>query len=176
MEPARRSQRLFFALWPDAQVRGSLASLTVALPAKAGRAVPAENQHVTLVFLGGVTSEQRQCVERAADALRATPFSLQLSHCGYWSQSRIAWLGTRTIPAELTALHAALAAGAQACGVRVDSRPYAPHVTIMRDARRSVFTDPPVAIHWEVQSFVLAESQTASAGVHYEVLKTWALC
>ena len=48
-------RRLYFALWPDAALRATIARVAAGPAAVAGgRAVPAADLHVTLAFLGGV--------------------------------------------------------------------------------------------------------------------------
>ncbi len=176
MEPVSRLQRLFFGLWPDETVRGHLANLTVGIGRNAGRIVAASNLHVTLLFLGGLDASRRRCVEQAADGVSAAPFTLHFDHCGSWPRPRVAWVGASIVPSELTALYAALAAAVSGCGMDVEARPYAPHVTLLRDARRAVPADPPVPIRWDVCGFTLIESRSDAASTHYSVLRSWQFC
>ncbi|MDH5265059.1 MAG: RNA 2',3'-cyclic phosphodiesterase, partial [Betaproteobacteria bacterium] len=62
--------RLFFALWPDAAARAALADLARATANRyGGRAVPAANLHLTLVFLGEVDPARIAALRRAVDGL-----------------------------------------------------------------------------------------------------------
>ncbi len=109
MKPATGAvdtQRLFFALWPDADLQQRLAAASLALlpPHSGGRHVPPENLHCTLLFLGAVGAAQRLCVEAAADRVRAAPFSLVLDRFGYFRRPQVAWLGCSTTPSMLSRL------------------------------------------------------------------------
>ena len=77
-------QRLFFALWPDVGCREALAKLARRLLRRhPGKAVPAENYHITLNFLGSVTPPSRACAERVADSISVSPFALSFDHAGH---------------------------------------------------------------------------------------------
>lgn len=171
--PATR--RLFFALWPDGELRKQLALwLDEHVPRHAGRRVATENLHATLAFLGSVDAGRQTCIERAADAIRGEAFELQLDQVGYFRRPQVIWLGCSVIPPALSALAGALAAAGTACGIDMDARPFAAHLTVVRKARRPVAASlAPLA--WRVTRFVLAESVTASAGVRYQVLREWSL-
>jgi len=169
------SQRLFFALWPDDMTRTRIAGFVPNITRREGRRVPPENLHATLVFLGSTSAFQRTCVESAAESIRSSPFRLRLDSCGFWPKPRVAWLGARATPTALVELHASLTGGVRACGMQIDSRPFAVHITLVRDAARPVLMEPLVPIDWDVGAFALVESHTHSAGVRYTVLRTWSL-
>lgn len=168
------TQRLFFALWPDAVTRERLGKLSEDIPRHAGRRVPVANLHVTLVFLGSVDAEKRQQLEAMAETVRGTPFRLDLDCCGFWPRSRVAWVGASRVPAALAQLQATIALGVQRCGIEVDSRPYSVHLTLVRDARGPLPTNPE-SIVWEIGEFALVESQMLPEGARYTVLRTWPL-
>lgn len=168
-------QRLFFALWPGAAVRERMAALARDLPRREGRRVPAENLHATLVFLGPTDAAARARAEAAVDGVRGRAFRLRLDECGYWPRPRVAWLSPSVVPLALTEFHAALSDALGGGGVAIDPRPFVPHVTVLRDARRQPLPGPVGPIDWEVDSFVLVESVTHAGGARYAVLRTWPL-
>lgn len=168
-------QRLFFALWPDAATRAHLAALSEKLARAAGRRIAAESLHITLVFLGGVTGEVREQLEQMAGTVRNEGFRLRLDHCGFWPRARVVWVGAHEVPLALLCLQARLAEGARRCELSIDMRPYAPHVTLLRDAKHPPLADPATHIEWQVNDFALVESCTRAEGVRYTVLRTWPL-
>jgi 2'-5' RNA ligase len=170
-----RTQRLFFALWPDEGVRARIEKAVVQLPVREGRRVPRDNLHITLVFLGSVAESSRRCVEGVADGIQASPFSLSLDQVGYWPRPRVVWLGASTIPDKLARLEAALSQGIAQCGIEVENRPYAPHMTLLRKVSRPARLGSLDPIEWRVDHFALVESVTNVDGAVYQVLKRWAL-
>ena len=174
-EPAR-TQRLFFALWPDDAVRAALAALLARLgPECEGRAMAAANLHVTLAFLGNVPEARVPAFEALADGLTGEPFELRLDRLGYWRHNRIVWAGARAMPAALEALAADMKLALQGVGWAVDERPYAAHVTLLRDARRGPAGHDAIVPPWRVDGFVLVRSEQGAGGVRYTPVRRWPL-
>jgi 2'-5' RNA ligase len=170
-----KTQRLFFALWPNDAIRARIHAMAAGLPVREGRWAPRDNLHITLAFLGGVTESARRCAEAAADGIRARPFSLSLDQLGHWPRPRVLWLGTSVVPDEAVRLESDLRRGVTQCGIDVDDRPFAPHMTLFRKvsrAGRMALVEP---IEWRVDHFVLVESVTHAGGAAYRVLKRWDL-
>lgn len=144
------------------------------LPPGTGRVVAMENLHITLVFLGALNAAAWQCVEQVAAGMRGEPFSMVLDRFGYWPKPRVLWLGSSQVADALLLLVQALQTGVVACGVTADNRPYQPHVTLLRDARRlpALEVRP---ITWHAKSFCLVESVSGPNGVSYRVLRSWDL-
>ncbi len=175
-----KTERLFFALWPDDALRQQLReSSKPLLDLPAGRPVPAENFHITLAFLGRVDAPQRACVEAVADAIRCPAFSVTLDHAGLWPRPRVLWLAPTEMPVALTTLAAELHRGAEGCGLKLDARPYQAHVTIKRKVREmpgaTAGQVAVPAVRWSAREFVLVRSASGPQGVVYTPLKRWAL-
>lgn len=169
-------QRLFFALWPDRGCREALAALTrQSLPRRDGKAVPVENYHLTLMFLGAVTPPVRGCTERVADAISASPFVLRFEHVGYWPRPRVLWTAPAHTPGELLALVEALRRGASGCGLDPEVRPYRAHLTLARKVRSGLAQTPHAPIVWSIDAFHLIESHTLRTGARYHILRSWPL-
>ncbi len=175
--PRVEGQRLFFALWPDEELRLRLAELLESggFRSAAGRAVAAENLHVTLRYLGAISPAQQECAERVAAAIRAEGFSITLNRVGYWAGPRVAWLGTDSIPAPLQRLVAELESGLQGCGLPPETRPYRPHLTILRRARPGGLPRHIEPLPWRLEDFVLVRSIAVPGGVSYETVSRWPL-
>lgn len=162
--------RLFFALWPDDKLRSRFEEHRPA----GGRPIAPANWHITLVFLGGVSSDQQQALELAADGVVWPPFTLCLDRFGYWRRSRIAWLGATEVPQALLTLHQQLSKAAGDVGIAVEARQYHPHLTLARDA--PAMPEQPIdPIEWQVSEFCLVDSVMGSGSSQYTVRRRWKL-
>ena len=171
-------RRLFFALWPDEALQRRMAGLVHALAGgpddPGGRPVHPEDLHATLVFLGRVTPEQYPCVLAAADAVAAAPFELSIDRMEHWRRSRVLWCGPHETPAALTRLFLDLRDGLKACGFPPEQRPYAPHVTLVRDGRPLAPRPIEPGLIWRPSGFVLVESLPVREPPRYRVVRSWA--
>jgi len=172
--------RLFFALWPDGSLRQQLVNRSKLLAQTVcGQLVLAESWHITLVFPGAVDARQRECIERMATSVieqtDSSPFELVLDRFGHWSRPQVAWLGAENSPGSLVRLVDNLSAGVRKCGLSLDTRPYRPHLTLMRKIVRVPENRPIEPLSWWVDCFVLVRSVSAPQGVFYEVLREWQL-
>ncbi|MGD2055217.1 MAG: RNA 2',3'-cyclic phosphodiesterase [Gammaproteobacteria bacterium] len=174
-QPTEPAQRLFFALWPDADVREAIESVSRRQLRKLAKRTPGEKLHITLAFPGTVTAPVRECLEASAGSIQATPFALAIDRAGYWSRPRIVWVGPSRIPGELWALVKSLRATLGECGLVPESRPFQPHITLARKANRGLPVDEIEVIHWSVGDFCLAESVTDPEGARYRILRRWRL-
>ena len=169
------AKNLFLALWPGAGQRLALSQLQYQLPPQAGRrSTHPEDIHLTLVFLGPATLEQRQCVEAAAGRVRGLPFELILDRLGSFPRARVLWCGTEFAPPALSDLVLALRAELAGCGFALDNRPYRPHATLARKAPTLEARTLEIPIRWRVDSFVLACGQEGPPP-RYRLLRRWYL-
>ncbi len=168
--------RVFFALWPDAAVRDALSDVAVRLQAQCGgRATARDKIHLTLFFVGDIERARIGALESCASAVAASRIELDMNELGYWRHNRIVWAGASACPSELTQLVSALTHNLADEGLRGEDRPYAAHVTLVRNARRAplrTVIDSPV---WHAQAFVLVESVRGAHGSSYEVIGRWPL-
>jgi 2'-5' RNA ligase len=171
----RAKQRLFFALWPDDSVRAQVtarAARAIEAAAKdGGKIVVPANYHVTLAFLGAVSSSSVADVVAAAAWVRFLPFELSLERTGYWPRSLVAWLAPAATPAPLEALVDDLWHKLIDIGLHRKSLRYQPHLTLNRKARGGIRMALDAPVNWPVASFALVESVTAETGPVYTVLE-----
>ncbi|HET7925134.1 MAG TPA: 2'-5' RNA ligase family protein, partial [Rhodanobacteraceae bacterium] len=109
------SHNLFFALWPDDDVRERIASAAEWLRkthAPRGRWIKPHRYHLTLRYLGAHATlpEPLLAAARAAgDAVRGSAFDFALDRAGSFRNRDVPWwLGCRTMPPALDALWDAL--------------------------------------------------------------------
>jgi 2'-5' RNA ligase len=177
----RESQRrLFFALWPrDAfQVRLAEATRSV-MTASGGRAVPSENFHITLAFLGSVP--QRRLVEvfaiaeRVADEIERPPLQLAFDGIEYWKKAKVVCATASATPPGATELADALKSRLTTAGFTPDLKPFRPHVTLVRKVLRPLPTMHIDPVVWNFREFVLLESRTEPEGAVYCTLRSYRL-
>jgi len=117
---------------------GELSSrLAKRVPPGSVRWVRPESIHLTLQFLGEVSSESLSqaegLVRQAADA--ACPFRLEIGGLGCFPnprRPRVLWVGVREASGTLEALQEALEAGFERLGYRREGRGFNPHLTLGR--------------------------------------------
>ena len=176
MNNSIKTHRLFFALWPSDLVRRSITEVLSCLPTKIdGRAVPTQNMHVTLHFVGHVTESTKDCMHAAARSVEAEAFQLDLDNLGHFPKAKIFWMGVQNAPEQIAQLHKKLGIAIEDCGFVSDKRAYAPHVTLMRKCVHPAMKYEDFSIPWTVDEFVLVESVQDEAGVNYRVLERYTL-
>lgn len=166
-------QRVFFALWPDDDLRSRLAAVARGMAAD-GRLVPAEHLHLTLAFPGTVSTDVAAALIHRAAVIEGPPIHLRLDHFGYFPGPRVAWLGPSEPPLELEALAAWLQGICHDCGLRREDRPFRPHVTLRRYVSRSESV-PVEPLDWFADRLVMIESGQGGHPGPYRVLWSWAL-
>ena len=130
-----------------------------------------QNIHVTLAFLGDLDPAQRSAVEAGCPAM-ATSYALTLDRIGYWKQGGIVWAGARIPDPEFMDFTELIRDSLRRVGVGVESRPFIPHLTLLRRARRL----PRVrveAIEWRIKEYTLVASELTPDGSHYSILRRW---
>lgn len=168
--------RVFFALWPDASVATRLdqAGLS-AYEQCGGRRMDRDTLHLTLAFIGEVSPMQLETLKGLAATVAGVPFELVLDRLDWVRGKRIVWAGCNVLPPPLAQLAASLAEKLREGGFRVEERPFAAHVTLLRKAGppRASLTLPQV--RWPAEDFVLVESNLNSDGARYSVIGRWPL-
>ncbi len=173
---APASQRLFFALWPSSELQNRIFHCGQLLASETpARLPPTENLHLTLLFLGQVSSEVQRCLEQAATALALPCFELDFGKLVHRHKQRMIWLQPDASPAALQVLVAGLRQIAADCGLSIDPRPYCAHMTLLSKVARAPTNLPRPAFVWPVREFVLVASKTLPAGAQYQIVKKWRL-
>ena len=161
--------RLFIALWPTDPVRHALARWQAAWqwPERAAVVRP-ERLHVTLHFLGAVPSSTVLDLGHVLQ-IPTPAFEVQFGTPEMW-QNGIAVVRPESAPTALRALHARIGLALASVGLKPESRPYRPHVTLARKAAGATPPPQPVEVAWPAKDgFVLV--QTLGGGRGYEILE-----
>jgi RNA 2',3'-cyclic 3'-phosphodiesterase len=180
------SLRLFFALWPDAAMQAALAEAVAPIVRQVSgagrevRAVPSQNLHLTLAFLGTVPQGRvdmaRQVAADCAETLRrrGSPIGFVFEGIEHWRKPEILCATAREASLPAVRLAQSLTDALTAHGFSPDlTKPFRPHVTVARKvahpSRETGF--PPVS--WTFSEFALVQSRTAPGGSIYTVLSSY---
>ena len=171
------SHRIFFALWPTNDVRNNIVSTfkQSAYSKLAWRMLPESNLHLTLHFIGNVSTEKMICLHNQAQQVTADAFDITLNHYGYFQKPKIIWMGLDKISNKLNALHTKLANNLKPCGYNAEQREFNPHLSLIRKARQPEQLLKFEPIQWQVKEFVLVESISTKVGVKYKVIQSYPL-
>ncbi len=169
-----RPARVFFALWPAAPVAKRLHALGGEAHALCdGRLMRRETLHMTLAFIGDVAQERLPALFAVGDRVGAEAFTLALDRVAGWRHNRIVWAGAHETPPPLAALVGRLNGELAAAAFPVEQRSFAPHVTLLRNARATLPERTIEPIEWRVSGFALMESQRREEGAHYTPIREW---
>ncbi len=165
-------RRLFFALWPEDDLRTRIVRVTRAeVRGTGGKPTPPENLHMTLHFLGSAPQELIAPLIERVSALPLDPIELTLDQYGYWERSRTLWLGVRETPAPLAELARDLGRISHELGLPRQRRVFIPHMTLARKVNRLTPRDPPSPIDWPVNEFVLVDSALGGRHSRYTIIE-----
>lgn len=172
--------KLFIALTFDELTTARMTTIQQQLSEELSQsdAMRPENLHLTLVFIGNVDEEDVFAIEDALDTVRSsTQFSLTFDHVQ--AHEETTWLVPRQCDA-LSRLQAEIERTLRELGLELEGRPFAPHVTLFRNAtpadsasnaaNEALASDPIVA---SITSFSLMESRTEQGKLVYESLCEW---
>lgn len=173
------SQRLFFALWPDEDVRAVLAGEAAMLRAQAaprGRWIDPLDYHLTLRFLGDCDAAQREAALRAGANVQAQDFDIDIDCAGSFHNRSIPWwLGCTRTPTGLQRLWDALDAQLADAGFETPAHaPLVPHITVARDAPAMLSSAPIACARWFVRAFFLVQSVRGRRHAYHPIAR-WQL-
>ena len=170
------TERVFFALRPDAELRTRMTALQM-LDGWSGRPVPPGNLHLTLLFIGDVDARRLDALKALGSDRALPPCGLTLDRLGWFPRVRVGWLGcTGGAPDMLAGFQRRLAGAAAEAGFDADTRRWTPHVTLYRHLRKAPPTMRTEPLEWRVQAYELMASrprEDGAGGVEYHTLARW---
>jgi 2'-5' RNA ligase len=184
--------RSFLAFDLSAEMRDSVFRLSSELKPLLPRArwVPAENIHLTIVFLGEVPESSIEGIAGVAKNVcdRYGAFDMALRGIGVFSgirNPRVLWIGLQTDLERISYFRNALQRELRAFGVRQETRPFRPHLTVCRFRKGAGGGEPLAKILREYKEFstsfsrietlFLFKSELTPKGSIYTELAQWPL-
>ncbi|WOH35963.1 RNA 2',3'-cyclic phosphodiesterase [Thalassotalea fonticola] len=139
------------------------------------KSVVLENFHITLVFLGMVDDLTLQQCIAAADNIVGSTFSLVLNDVGFWAKPKVLFLSSNKVDIALQTLVADLENLALSNSIKLERRPYIPHLTLCRKATAHAVMSAQPEFEFTFTDFCLYESKSTEQGVRYVVIHRWRL-
>ena len=173
--------RTFIALELPQSLKHELSGLARLLAGQGQRQhirwLPSENYHLTLAFLGEVEehilSSLQFALERKLESLKAVPCKISSITPFPFSRPKIA-AALLECNAELLELQTDVVNCARGCGISLERRRFAPHVTIgrLKSGSRKIFEFQPVNIFLEgvADSVILFQSELTPEGAIHTAL------
>lgn len=125
--------RLFVAIEIPQQIKDDLTRFTKEVPC--ARWVPAEQNHLTLRFIGEVEPKDLAAIRQALGKLRFPRFPLELCGVGHFPPGhrppRVLWIGVAESRV-LLELQKEVELSLLEVGIPPDERPFSPHLTLAR--------------------------------------------
>ncbi|MGB6241360.1 MAG: RNA 2',3'-cyclic phosphodiesterase [Castellaniella sp.] len=170
--------RLFYALWPDADVVQALQPwVQRAHACCGGRPMRPDTLHLTLAFLGAVEADLVPDLVALLRSPRGPGGTLMLDRFGRFRGPRIVWAGPSAVAPWLLALHQSLWRDLAALGLPGPDDTFRPHVSLLRKAGDGDLSAlaPARPIIWAAHRLVLVASTPRETGSYYQVLGEQAL-
>ncbi|HEY2464200.1 MAG TPA: RNA 2',3'-cyclic phosphodiesterase [Steroidobacteraceae bacterium] len=162
--------RLFFALWPDDEIRRQLAPTSRRLSLESQSRVDPKNYHVTLAFVGEVPAAKLAVLQQLGGSLRVPRFTVTCDSLEFWRESKVVVATAGAAPAALLDLWEKLhdAVGLPRERLRA-------HVTLARKVAQAPVLQAMSPVLWHATNFSLIRSDTGGVESAYTVLDTWPL-
>ena len=166
--------RLFFALWPGEPAGRDVGEVAKALAEVAGgRPLAPARIHCTLAFLGEVPEVHEPAIRRAADLVRGASFEFAMDRVGSFARAKVAWVAPASVPPALAELQSRLSANLTRSGMNLETRPFAPHATLVRGIEAAPRPRAIAPVTWPVRGFSLVQTQVGKG--RYLRLGEWPL-
>jgi RNA 2',3'-cyclic 3'-phosphodiesterase len=179
--------RLFIAIELTNEIRKAVEELLGELRKAAPKAkwVRAENLHVTLKFLGRTEPDKLEAIQNALGSLRSPePVALEfrgLSFFPHAKRPRVFWMGMNA-SSNLPVLAEAIDHAVHKLGFPLETRPFAPHLTLARFEPPGLPAKLGPAVtenstrnfgSLTAQEFYLIESKLKPTGAEYTTLQSF---
>ncbi|HKM36118.1 MAG TPA: RNA 2',3'-cyclic phosphodiesterase [Thiopseudomonas sp.] len=175
-------RRIFFGLEIPAEIKDRLLQVRAEVAGATWQSV--EQMHLTSLFLGNIEKERLLAVRDVARDIPLAAFALNIVGLGCFGQPdtpQYLWAGVQP-EAPVVSLHNAIKNQVENLGLHTERRAYRPHLTLARFKREPGSVEHLMDEYretlfgtFQVDEFVLFESQQGPSGSLYRVLERYPL-
>jgi 2'-5' RNA ligase len=178
--------RAFVAVVPPEEILNAMEKFLSSLrPLADYKWVSRPQLHVTLRFLGEITSTELDDIKTKLENVKTASFDLSFDHSGAFpgfTRAKVLWISGKKGSAELKQLAAQAEQIVVSCGLAPEKRNFSPHLTIARtkiegnipEELIQAMKDTPV-LSWQCSDFILMQSQLTPHGPIYTPIKRYRL-
>ena len=175
-------RRVFFGLEIPTEIKQRLLQVMAAVAGAEWQST--ERMHLTLLFLGNLEEDRLLAVREVARDIALKAFELNIVGLGCFGQPHAPdylWAGVQPeVP--VVSLYSAIKNQVESLGLHTERRAYRPHLTLARFKRASASVEHLLNEYreavfgvFQVDEFVLFETQPSAAGSVYRVLERYPL-
>lgn len=169
--------RVFYALWPEAELQDTLARWAKSVQRElGGRITRAETIHLTLAFIGEVDAGRLDALHAIGGTVKGAAFDLAIDRVDCFAHNGVAWAGGDKTPDALSSLVLDLREKLWKERFPVENREFTAHITLLRKGKCVPLKwQPAEPLIWRVERFVLVRSILSPEGSTYSELAAWPL-
>ena len=153
--------RVFLSLRPPPEVRAHLAAAVAGL-----RTTDVAQWHLTLAFLGEIASEQPLLPGLREVAATTPALALRLRGGGAFRRAGVVWAGLDGDVDGVVRLADRLSAACRTAGLRLEDRPFSPHLTVARRARDASVLEGYEGPPWTASEVEVVRSSLGTTARH----------
>jgi len=165
--PTEPTDRLFFGIFPSAEVAAHITAVGEAARARLGlkpQLLQESRFHITLIHIGdyvGLPNDAVARAEAAAGAVIAHPFDVRFDRLASFRNGPLVLLGGEDDLAAVVAYRQSLAAAIARTGLKTKSSltQFKPHVTLLYDRQTLVDEQACPSVEWRAEELVLIHSR-----------------
>ncbi len=172
-----QTQRMFVALFPPPETVTIIHGLALECCRQTGgRVIAAPDLHITLKFLGNIDARTQACVEMGLEQQWPGLPDFEMDRLEYRARQRMLWLTTDQAPNSLKQIAEQVEALTVACGTAPSGYSFLPHITLIRNARKSPTLQAEILpIRMTYDRIALVRSETLPEGSRYSIVRSFSL-
>ena len=162
----------FFALMPDNATAEALHQHARAFTEHTScKPRPSEKLHLTLAYLGRLSSIELNNIKNIKSLYPIAPFELKITEAHHWPEMNITYLAPSISSEPLEKLHDFLNQHILKQGFKPERRAFIPHITLARHDSQALTSHRIEPIQWFAHEFCLVQSISSQ----YRIIQRWPL-
>lgn len=168
------THRIFFAIELSPQIKTQLMAYQESLKPFYPIAIEPENFHITISFLGKLTSRKIETLLDELPTIKQPNFKIEIVNPVYFAKAKVLALSIGDGQKQLIEVKEKLESQLKSIEhIDLEKRRYIPHISLFRDVEPSQQALPEVKIEMSVDALSLYESVTGPSGVRYHIIEQW---
>ncbi len=170
----KSTHRVFFAIELPPQLKTQLMTYQQSINTFSAAAIAPENFHITVSFLGKLSSRKIETLMDELPAITQPSFKLEITNPIYFAKSKILALAIEEGQKQLTTVKEKLESQLKSIThIDLEKRRYVPHVSLYKEVEPFQEQLPNINLEMTVDALSLFESVSSLKGVSYHLIEQW---